>query len=238
MSRLLKEIQEELAAEAWFKFFMRYASWFVGGVLIVIALTGGGLFWSHRVRINSESASDRYEEALRRVRAGHLKEAKTLLDDLKNNAGTPEGYRALSRVCLVGLAHQKALRTHDPDFIQAWADDIQALRQGMLAADRTVLADFLLVAQGYGALAFPRQLSVGAALSYLKTPRNPWRAFSHEESLLRAAYQKNISAAEKELRVIFSRPELSAAAERARFIAVALGISFADVMPAANNDVA
>ncbi|HKH96877.1 MAG TPA: tetratricopeptide repeat protein, partial [Beijerinckiaceae bacterium] len=74
-NEFFREVEEEYRRDQLANIWKRYSGLFVALALVVVAAVGGWRYWQYQERTRAETASARYEDALRLSRDGKSDEA-------------------------------------------------------------------------------------------------------------------------------------------------------------------
>ena len=140
--------------------------------------------WSSYQTSQAERYSARYEEALQLMDQGKKDEAETLLQSIYAAYGD-KGYGAMARMGLVSLAYKRARATYDPDAIQLWRQNIEALTRESARRRQLGMQSYLTLLLAYGLVPFSGQTLPDLAM--YASPRNPWKGLSLEVGALHEA---------------------------------------------------
>jgi hypothetical protein len=166
-NEFFREVEEEYRRDQLANIWKRYSGLFVALALVVVAAVGGWRYWQYQERTRAETASARYEDALRLSRDGKSDEAEKALEATAKDA--PDGYRLLTRFRLAAELGrdnaEDAAKAYDALAADAsvpgtW-QDLARLRAAYLRIDGDPTA-------------------VRPALERLAAPTNPWRHSARE----------------------------------------------------------
>lgn len=93
MNELIDEIKEDVRLDQLVKFWKKYANFIIAGLLLIILVTAGSVFWGHLKNQKNLKHAAFYEEALRAVDAKQHEKAKEILDSLKDGH---DGYNIIA----------------------------------------------------------------------------------------------------------------------------------------------
>ncbi|MGL4811396.1 MAG: tetratricopeptide repeat protein [Beijerinckiaceae bacterium] len=141
MSDIFRELDEDMRRERMEKLWKKYGNLVIGLALLIVVAVAGWRGYQYFQQQASQAAAAEYEKAVQLVRDGKQDEAEKAFE--KVAAGSPAGYRLLSRMRAAAQAAQR-----DPAAgIAAWKalagdsslgqtlQDLARLRAGMIAAD-------------------------------------------------------------------------------------------------------
>jgi len=192
MSRLLREIEEELKEEAWYAWLKEQGPRLLVALTVLVFVTAGYMYMTYRGRVRREGQSERYERALFLAKEGQREEARPLLQALVDELGL-KGYGLLAHLCLVGCDRLKAKVTHDPEAIQSWQGHAQEMTTKLEQQEERVWSSFLKLASAYTKLSFGPVTTDTVFRSFV-TPSNPWAALGIEGQLVHDFWHKEETA--------------------------------------------
>ncbi len=179
-----REVDEELRKERAANWFKRYGLVAIGGVLLLLAVIAGVLWWQHEKREQAGEHGALFTKALEEASARQDKQATEKLDTLAKEGGT--GYQAAALLTKASMAAQAAAPTARPPIpgaAPAPARENTAKRNEAVALFKQV-ADNADFPEPYRNLALIRQTQleydalqpaqVIQRLQPLAQPGNPW----------------------------------------------------------------
>ena len=95
-NEFIREVNDEYRRDRLAQIWSRYSGVFIGLAVLVVLGVGGWRYWQHAQAQQSEAASLRFEEALRRAKDGTPEDAETAFAGVVADA--PFGYRLLARL--------------------------------------------------------------------------------------------------------------------------------------------
>jgi len=141
MSDIFREVDEDIRQEKYRRLWDRFGPWVIGVAVLIVVGTGGYRGWLYWQETQSQSAGDKFFEAVRLSEAGKYEEAAALYGELDSAIG---GYPALAKFRqATDLANSgqtdEALAAFDAlsseSGLMDAMKDIAALRAGYLAVD-------------------------------------------------------------------------------------------------------
>ncbi|MEM9633860.1 MAG: tetratricopeptide repeat protein [Pseudomonadota bacterium] len=149
MSDIFREVDEDIRQEKYRRLWDRFGPWVIGVAVLIVIGTGGYRGWLYWQEQQSQSAGDRFFEAVRLSEEQNYQEAAAIYGELEGSIG---GYPALAKLRQAtdlanagqstdALAEFDAL-SNDSSMMGALRD-VAALRAGYLAVD---LEDYTAVA--------------------------------------------------------------------------------------------
>lgn len=93
MNELIEEIKEDVFFDQLIKIWKKYANFIIAGLLSIILVTAGSVFWEHLKNKKNLKHAAFYEEALRAVDAKQQEKAKEILNFLKDEH---DGYTVMA----------------------------------------------------------------------------------------------------------------------------------------------
>lgn len=93
MNELIDEIKEDVRIDQLIKFWKKYANFIIAGLLLIILITAGSVFWEHFKSQKDLKYAALYEEALQAIDAKQPEKARKILDTLKDGH---DGYKIIS----------------------------------------------------------------------------------------------------------------------------------------------
>jgi hypothetical protein len=149
MSDIFREVDEDIRQEKYRRLWDRFGPWVIGVAVLIVIGTGGYRGWLYWQEQQSQSAGDRFFEAVRLSEDQNYQEAAAIYGELESSIG---GYPALARLrqatdlanagkSAEALAEFDGL-SNDSSLMDALRD-VAALRAGYLAVD---LEDYTAVA--------------------------------------------------------------------------------------------
>ncbi|MBK3398704.1 MULTISPECIES: tetratricopeptide repeat protein [Methylobacterium] len=95
-NEFIREVNDEYRRDRLAQIWSRYSGVFIGLAVLVVLGVGGWRYWQHAQAQQSEAASLRFEEALRRAKDGTPEDAEKAFAGVVADA--PFGYRLLARL--------------------------------------------------------------------------------------------------------------------------------------------
>jgi hypothetical protein len=218
-----REVDEELRRDQLTGFFRRYGIWLAVAVLLILAITGGVIWWQHYQRTKAEQQAEQLDAIFSEIDAGKTKGLDTRLDQLAG--GGNQAYRAAALLTKADLA------------LEAGNADAAAKTYGQVAADEDV--DEL-----YRQLALIRQTAteydklppadVINRLKPLAVQGNPWFGSAGEMVAIAHLKQKRPDLAAPIFAAMAKDEKVPETIRiRARDMAGSLGVDVGDITPAA-----
>ncbi|MFN0042770.1 MAG: tetratricopeptide repeat protein [Alphaproteobacteria bacterium] len=177
MSDLIREVDEELKAERALKLWRRYGKYVVAVAILVVAVTGGAVFWKDQRQKARLAESEKYSEGMSLAFEGKAIEAAAVFAALAKDAGP--GYGALARL------HEAALKSRSGDDAVAAYDAIA--KNSNLSSDFKDLGTILSVMHSLDTI---DPAEAAKRLDPLAKDNKNWR-FSAKEMLAVLALKQN-----------------------------------------------
>jgi hypothetical protein len=142
MSDIFREVDEDIRQEKFRRLWTRFGPWVIGLAVLIVVGTGGYRGWLYWQEQRSQSAGDKFFEAVAFSEAGNYVDAATIYGELETAVG---GYPAISRLRqATDLANEgkaeEALSQFDAlsrdTSMAAALRDVATLRAGYIAVDR------------------------------------------------------------------------------------------------------
>jgi hypothetical protein len=111
MDEFIEEIKEEVRRDKLLEIWNQYGNYIIGGILAILLITAGYMYWQHRKETALYSEATQYEEALSLNKEGKQKEAEDKLKQLMTTAAT--GYKTLASFELAKLRASEGQETQD-----------------------------------------------------------------------------------------------------------------------------
>ncbi|SFE12107.1 hypothetical protein SAMN04487844_101100 [Methylobacterium sp. yr596] len=165
-NEFIREVNDEYRRDRLAQIWSRYSGVFIGLAVLVVLGVGGWRYWQHAQAQQSEAASLRFEEALRRAKDGTPEDAEKAFAGVVADA--PFGYRLLAR--LRAAAEAGKAGKADPA--------AGAKAYGTIADDSAVGQSLRDLARLRGALLLVDKDDAGA-LNSLQSLAAPSSAFRH-----------------------------------------------------------
>jgi hypothetical protein len=202
MSDIFREVDEDIRQEKYRRLWDRFGPWVLGVAVLIVVGTGGYRGWLYWQEQQSQTAGDKFFEAVKLSEAQNYEEAAALYGELDDALG---GYPALSRLRQAtdlsnsgkteeALAEFDAM-SRDSSIMEALRD-VAALRAAYLAVD----------SQSYGDIADRIEKLTGDA--------GPFRAAARELLALSAWKSGDIETAKNWISAIEEDPETPADVSR------------------------
>jgi hypothetical protein len=93
MNELIDEIKEDIRLDQLVKFWKKYANFIIAGLVAIILVTAGSVFWEHLKNQKNLKYAGLYEKALHAADAKHPEKANEILSLLKDKH---DGYTVLA----------------------------------------------------------------------------------------------------------------------------------------------
>jgi len=81
----LREVDENLRRDRARDFARKYAKWFIAGLVLFLALSGGWIYWQHYQRQQAEREIEQLAEVYQGIASGNLSAAPKKLDELSSS---------------------------------------------------------------------------------------------------------------------------------------------------------
>lgn len=94
MDEFIEEIKEEVRRDKLLEIWNQYGNYIIGGILAILLITAGYLYWNYQNAKTLYNEATQYEEALDLNKQGQKKEAEAKLVNLISTAST--GYKTLA----------------------------------------------------------------------------------------------------------------------------------------------
>ncbi len=223
MSDIFREVDEDIRQEKYRRLWDRLGPWVIGVAVLIVVGTGGYRGWLYLQEKQSQSAGDKFFEAVRLSEAENYQEAAALYGELETAIG---GYPALARLRqATDLANAGKTAEALAEFDAIAADsnlmdamrDVASIRAGYLAVD----------SEGYSAVA--------DRVEPLTADTGPFRAAARELLALSAWKSGDVEEARKWLAALEEDPETPADVSR-RTGLLADVIRSANGAPAADSE--
>ncbi len=158
-----REVDEELRREQLTGFWKRYGIAVVGGVVLLLAAIGGGIYWQHLQDLKAGEKGEALTAMIADIQAGRTEGAAAKLDEIAADAGP--GYRAAALLTKADIALQSGEDAAAvAAFKQVAADEDLPQPYRDLALVRQTAAEFDTLAPA----------AVIERLSPLAKPGSPW----------------------------------------------------------------
>ncbi len=138
----LREVDEELRRERVGSFVTQYGKWIIGGIIALLAIIGGWIWWQHRQTVAAGELSEKLIQAQEQIERNNAAAAAPTIDELA--ASGTDGYRLAALFLRANAqvstnAVPAAIETlkgivNDADAPQAYRD-VALIRQTQLELD-------------------------------------------------------------------------------------------------------
>ncbi|POF28817.1 tetratricopeptide repeat protein [Roseibium marinum] len=218
MSDIFREVDEDIRQEKYRRLWDRFGWWIIGVAVLIVVGTGGYRSWLYWQENQSQTAGDKFFEAVQMSEAGNFEAAAALYGELDSAIG---GYPALARFReATDLANAGQTEEALAEF------DALSAESGLTDALRDVAA----LRAGYLVVDMQDYASVADRVERLTGDTGPFRAAARELLALSAWKNGDIETARQWITALQEDPETPA--DLGRRVAL-----LADVIRAKNGDV-
>ena len=118
----LREVDENLRRDQARDFARKYAKWFIAGLVLFLAASGGWIYWQHYQRQQAEREIERLAEVYQGIASGNLAAAPKTLDELSSSRQPAVRASALFTRAAIAI-EQRDTKLAIAKFREAAADD-------------------------------------------------------------------------------------------------------------------
>lgn len=210
MVDVFEEVEEQIRSDRYRALALKFLPWFIGAVVLVLAVVGG--WQGYRAWIGSQSAkaSEAYAKGLEAQQAGRAAEAKTAWETLSKSSSP--AYRSLA------LQHLGALKLADRDAAGAVALFDQAAK----AAPDPLIGDAARLKSVYALLDTAPRADIEARLEPLLKEGRPFRMQAREAAAFTKLLAGDTAGAKGDFVVVSLAPDAAEGARSRATAAIAL----------------
>jgi hypothetical protein len=221
----LREVDENLRRDQLQDIAKKYGAWIIAGVLLLLAATGGWIYWQDRQKKAAAEQSEVLAQIYTDIGAGKLTTVPQRLDAIAgNSSGALKASAMLTRAAVAVEQNDRPLAT--AKFRQIAADDDLPQPYRDLALIRSTAIEFDTI----------RPEQVVARLQPLTKPGNPWFGSAGELTAMALIKQgKKTEAGRLFAAIAADRQVPESIRARAVQIAGTLGVDASASMPAATQ---